>query len=109
MQTETGNVPVARIRIKILKLLIRFESATMVVVTPKIKDEHRGKVVICSCCGAQLAGRSFGDTTRSGKARCCDATRKGLSGISAIVRQTDRKYIAHAVTLLVSINAVTIR
>jgi hypothetical protein len=66
--------------------LIRIESAKMMVdISENETDERKGNVLICSCCGAQLAGKNSGDMTRSGKARCCDATRKGLSGILAIV------------------------
>jgi hypothetical protein len=47
--------------------------------------------------------------TKSGKEKCCDATRKGSSGIMAIVQPMDREYIAHAGTASASIKAVTIR
>jgi hypothetical protein len=69
----------------------------------------RRKVPICSCCGALPAGKSFGDITKSEKEMYCDATRKGSSGITAIVRPMDREYIAYAETASALIKAVTIR
>jgi len=73
------------------------------------KQDLYRSVLICSCCGVLPAGKSFGDMTRSGKEKCCDATRKGSSGITAIVRLMDRKYIVHAGRASASIKAVTIR
>jgi hypothetical protein len=49
MQTESGNVPVARIKITTLKLLIRIKSAKMMgYMSEKCTDEFKGNVLICS-------------------------------------------------------------
>jgi hypothetical protein len=55
------------------------------------------------------AGKKFGDTIKSGKERCYDAIRKGLTGITAIVRPMDTKYGVHAAMISVSIKAPTTR
>jgi len=89
--------------------VIIFESATMMFDTFEKSDEYRDSGLICSCCGAPPAGKSSGDMTKSGKEMCCDATRKGSSGITAIVRPMDTGYIAYAGTASASIKAVTIR